>query len=151
MSTHHLNTFLFAWNPVKYEWPEIAKQIEALHRGERVKEHWSCATKKIKPGDRAFVSIVGIEPKGIFASGRVVSELFIGENHRGKMANRVMIEFDVLLDPSKEPILTLDILNIGPLEKQVWTPQASGISIKPELVEELEALWQDFLKTRSKA
>jgi len=140
--------FLFAWNPVKYEWHEINECIEALKKGESVKQDWSCATKKVNPGDRAFLSVVGTPIRGIFASGYVASELFIGENHRGKMANRIMIEFDVLLNPVKEPILTLDILNIGPLQKQLWTPQASGISIKPELVEELEALWKDFLSTR---
>lgn len=142
------NTFLFAWNPVKFEWREIDERIAELRQGEHVKEDWSCATKKVKPGDRAFLSVVGAEPRGIFASGYVASELFPGKNHRGNMANRVMIAFDVLLNPAKESILTLDILNIGPLEKQLWTPQASGISIRPELVEELEALWQDFLQTR---
>jgi 5-methylcytosine-specific restriction protein A len=145
----HTSTFLFAWNPIKYEWLEIGERIEELKRGEIVREDWSCASKKVKLGDRAFLSIVGAEPRGIFASGHVASELFIGENHRGKQANRIMIEFDVLLDPAKESILTLDILNIGSLEKQLWTPQASGISIRPELTEELEALWQDFLKTRT--
>lgn len=149
MNSHHHNTFLFAWNPVKYEWREIGERISELRRGESVKEDWSCATKKVKPGDRAFLSVVGVEPRGIFASGYVASDLFLGENHRGKMANRVMIEFDVLLDPAKESILTLDILNIGNLEKQLWTPQASGISIKADLVGELEALWQDFLQTRN--
>lgn len=149
MDSHTPATFLFAWNPLKYEWREIGECIEALKRGESVKEDWSCATKKVKPGDRAFLSVVGAEPRGIFASGYVASDLFLGKNHRGKMANRVMIEFDVLLNPAKESILTLDILNIGNLEKQLWTPQASGISIRPELVEELEALWQDFLQTRT--
>ncbi len=149
MASYTPNTFLFAWNPVKYEWREIGERIQALKRGESVKEDWSCASKKVKPGDRAFLSVVGVEPRGIFASGYVASDLFLGKNHKGKMANRVMIEFDVLLNPLNESILTLDILNIGNLEKQLWTPQASGISIRPELVEELEALWQDFLKTRA--
>ncbi|WP_169927058.1 hypothetical protein [Mucilaginibacter auburnensis] len=51
-----------------------------------------------------------------------------------------------MLNPDKEPILTLDILKTGNLVKQTWTPQASGISIKPELVDELEGVWQDFLE-----
>lgn len=148
MTAPTTNTFLFAWNPVKFEWREINERIAELRKGESVQEDWSCATKKVKPGDRAFLSVVGTEPRGIFASGYVASELFLGKNHKGNMANRVMIAFDVLLNPAKEPILTLDILNIGQLEKQLWTPQASGISIRPELVEELEALWQDFLHSR---
>ena len=140
--------FLFAWNPVKYEWPEIVERIASLRKGEIVREEWNCMSKQVRRGDRAFLSVVGKEPRGIFASGYVVSELFIGRNHRGKMANRIVIEFDTLRDPYKESILTLKILKVGALEKQLWTPQASGISIKAEFLEELEALWQDFLQTR---
>ena len=94
--------------------------------------------------------LVGAEPRGIFASGYVASEPFFGKNHRGKENYRVLVDFDVLLNPNKETILTLDILKIGRMEKQQWSPQGSGISIKPELTEELEALWQDFLKTEKK-
>ena len=54
-----------------------------------------------------------------------------------------------MLNPAKEPILTLNILKTGNLEKQQWTPQSSGISIKPELVDELEAVWFDFLTTQN--
>jgi hypothetical protein len=66
----------------------------------------------------------------------------------GRHYYRVNIQFDILLNPDKEPILILDILKTGNLAKQTWTPQASGISIKPELVDELEGVWQDFLETR---
>ena len=59
-----------------------------------------------------------------------------------------MIQFDVLLNADKEPILTNDILKQGELARQTWTPQASGISIKSELVDELEAVWFDFVTTQ---
>jgi len=140
------NTFLFSWNPIKYDWSNLEEQIELLKQGGKVEESWTCAShKKVKPGDRAFVTYVGAEPRGVFASGNVSSEPFIGKNRKGNDTYRVLIEFDVLLNPATEPILTLDILNMGPMSKQVWTPQSSGISIKPELVEELELLWEDFL------
>ena len=48
----------------------------------------------------------------------------------------------------KEPILTLDILKQGKLSLQNWLPQASGISIRSELVDELEAVWFDFVSTQ---
>ena len=54
-----------------------------------------------------------------------------------------------MLNPEKEPILTLDILKTGNLSKQYsWTPQASGITIRPDIVDELEAVWFDFLITQ---
>lgn len=143
------NTFLFSWNPIKFSWPEIGEQSENLRKGGKVEESWTCAShKKVKRGDRAFISIVGVKQRGLFASGYISSEPFIGKNRKGNDTHRVLIDFDVLLDPATESILTLDILAIGRMEKQLWTPQASGILIKAEFVEELEALWLDFLSTR---
>jgi 5-methylcytosine-specific restriction enzyme A len=55
---------------------------------------------------------------------------------------------EVLLNPEKEPILELDVLKKGNLSIQTWTPQASGISIRPELIDELEATWFNFLTTQ---
>ena len=118
-----------------------------LKSGKSVSETWTCVShKKVKPGDRAFFSKVGAEPRGIFASGYVTSEPFLSEGRKGKDISCVTVEFDVLLDPATAPILTLDILKIGKLEKQLWTPQSSGIIIKPEFVEELEMVWGDFLE-----
>jgi len=143
------DTFLFSWNPLKFPWPELAEECKRVRKGKKVEDSWTCAShKKVKPGDRAFFSIVGVKQRGIFASGYVSSEPFIGKNRKGNDAYRVNVIFDTLLDPYHEPILTLDILAIGRMEKQLWTPQASGITIKPELLEELEAVWEDFLSTR---
>lgn len=60
----------------------------------------------------------------------------------------VDLQFDFLLNPYKEDILTLDILQTGRLINQHWTSQSSGISIQPHLVDELEALWFDLLATK---
>jgi 5-methylcytosine-specific restriction enzyme A len=141
------NTFLFAWNPVKWPWPEIGEEAARLKKGKKVTETWNCVShKKIKRGDRAFFTRVGSEPRGIFASGKIVSEPFICKSRKGKDIFCVKIEFDALLDPGTAPILTLDILALGKLQKQLWTPQTSGITIRPELTEELEAVWADFLE-----
>jgi 5-methylcytosine-specific restriction protein A len=146
-----INTFLFAWNPDKWKWTTLEQSIEQLENSGKVTERWSCVSHKtIKPGDRAFFVRLGSEPRGIFAAGYVVSEPFLSKHWSGedKDVYRVLIDFDVLLNPENEPILTFDILKTGYLEKQQWTPQSSGISIKPELVEELEAVWFDFLTTQ---
>ena len=148
--TTDTNTFLFAWNPIKWPWPEISEATELLESGDKYTDTWTCVShKKVKPGDRAFFSKVGPVPRGIFASGKIISEPFIGRSSKKKEAFCVKIEFDTILDPSKTDILTLDILNIGQLAKQVWTPQSSGISIRPEFAEELELLWEDFLRTKA--
>ncbi|HET6226253.1 MAG TPA: hypothetical protein VFF27_08245 [Bacteroidia bacterium] len=144
-----LNTFLFSWSPLKFPWKEISEQAQLLRNGGKVEESWTCAShKKIKKGDRAFISLVGVQSRGLFASGYVSSDPYIGKNRKGNDAYRVLINLDVLLDPTHEEILALDILKLGRLERQLWTPQASGIIIKPDLCDELEAVWEDFLNSK---
>ncbi|OKS84684.1 EVE domain-containing protein [Mucilaginibacter polytrichastri] len=140
--------FLFGWNPTKWPWADLDEDIKKRSASGTLKEDWSAASHKaIKLGDRAFIVRLGLEPKGIFASGTITSDPYPAVR-KGRHYYRVDITLDVLLNPDKERILTLDILKIGNLTKQTWTPQASGISIKPELVEELEGLWLDFLETK---
>ena len=145
------NTYLFVWNPDKWKWTTLEKNIEELQNSGKTTERWSCRSyKTIKRGDRAFIARVGSKPRGIFAAGYVASEPFLSPHWSGedKDVFRVLIDFEVLLNSDKEPILTTDILKVGNLSQQQWTPQSSGISVKPELVYELEAVWFDFLATQ---
>jgi 5-methylcytosine-specific restriction protein A len=142
------NTYLFVWNPKKWIWQDIDLNIEELKATGKTIQKWSCRShKKIRPGDRAFLAKVGDAPRGIFASGTVISEPFMSQHWSGveKDVPRVLIEFDVLLNPEKESILTTEYLATGNLQAQNWIPQSSGISIKPELVGTLEEEWFYFL------
>ena len=140
-----MKAYLFGWNPIKFKWEDIDDDIQKLKTEGKLEEDWSVASHKtIKPGDRAYVVRVGVEPKGIFASGYISSEPFLA-SRKGRIYHRIAITLDVLLNPDKQPILTLDILKTGNLAAQTWTPQASGISIRPEIVNELEGVWLDFL------
>jgi|SRR5882724_10078670 len=148
-----MSTYLFVWNPDKWDWTTLEKAIEELHNSGKTTERWSVRShKKIKLGDRAFLARVGSEPRGIFGAGYVASQPFLSRHWSGedKDVQRVLIDFEVLLNPDKEPILTIDILKTGNLSKQQWTPQSSGISIRQELTEELEGVWFDFLTTTKK-
>jgi hypothetical protein len=143
-----MNAYLFGWNPQKFAWADMDQDIEKLKAAGSLKENWSVASHKtIKPGDRAYVMRLGIEPKGIFASGTIASEPYAAFRN-GRHYYRIDIDLDMVLNPNREQILTLDILKTGDLALQNWTPQASGISIKPQLVDELEGVWQDFLENR---
>ncbi|MBX2983347.1 MAG: hypothetical protein KF843_11790, partial [Flavobacteriales bacterium] len=107
-------------------------------------------TKSIQPGDRIFLLKVGTEPKGIIAAGFSTSTPFYEKHWSGENKDTLYIDvdFEVLLNPDQEPILTVDILKTGNLAQQNWRPMASGISVRPELVDELEAVWFDFLTTQ---
>lgn len=146
-----MKTYLFVWNPKRWTWETLEQDIKQVDLIGKCSKHWSCGnTKSIQPGDRIFLVKVGTEPKGIVGAGFATTELF-HKRHWGdenREAFYIDIDFEVLLNPDKEPILMLDTLKTGNLSKQSWTPQASGISIRSELVDELEAVWFDFLTTQ---
>jgi hypothetical protein len=140
-----MNAYLFGWNPQKFAWDDMDSDIQKLHKTGKLEDNWSAVSHKtIKPGDRAFIIRLGVEPKGIFASGYISSEPYLALR-KGRTYYRVQITLDILLNPLKQQILTLDILKTGNLAAQNWTPQASGISIRPQLVDELEGVWHNFL------
>lgn len=146
-----MNTYLFLWNPKKWDWTTLEQDIEQVDLTGRCSQRWSCGnTKSIQTGDRIFLLKVGTEPKGIIAAGFATSTPFYERHWSGENKDTLYIDvdFEVLLNPDKEPILTVDILKAGNLAKQNWRPMGSGNSIKPELVDELEAVWFDFLTTQ---
>ncbi len=143
-----MNTYLFAWNPNKWTWTTLDECIEQIEISGKATEKWSCVSHRaIKPGDRAFIVRLGSEPRGVFGAGYVSSEAFLSKHWNGgsKNIHRVLIDFEVLLNPEKDKILTLDYLKTTNLKNQQWSTQSSGISIKPELTDELEATWFSFL------
>ncbi|MFA6249581.1 MAG: hypothetical protein WC615_21765 [Mucilaginibacter sp.] len=143
-----MKAYLFGWNPVKFKWENIDADIEKLNTTGKLVDNWSVASHKtIQPGDRAYLVRLGPEPKGIFGSGHIESEPYLA-SRKGRIYHRINISIDVLLNPEKEPILTFDILKTGNLAEQTWAPQASGISIRPHLVDELEGVWLDFLANK---
>jgi hypothetical protein len=139
-----MKAYLFGWNPVKFKWADIDDDIKKLKTTGELTDNWSVAShKSIEPGDRAYIVRLGMEPKGIFASGYISSEPYLA-SRKGRIYHRINISLDVLLNPHKEHILTFDILKTGNLAEQTWAPQASGISIRPHLVDEVEGVWQNF-------
>lgn len=147
-----MNTFLFAWNPIKWHWEDLEESIEKLNTEGKYSQIWSCAShRQVKVGDRAFLVKLGKKPTGIIGSGHVATLPFLSKHYSGKdkLVHRVMIDFDVLLNPDKDQILTTELLNQGSLDAQHWSPEQSGISIRQELTDELEAVWFDFLMTQN--
>jgi 5-methylcytosine-specific restriction enzyme A len=146
-----MNTYLFLWNPKKWNWTTLEQDIEQVDSTGRCSQRWSCGnTKSIQTGDRIFLLKVGTEPKGIIAAGFATSKPFYERHWSGENKETLYIDvdFEVLLNPHKEPILTVNILKTGSLAKQNWRPMGSGNLIKSEIVDELEFVWFDFLTTQ---
>ena len=143
-------SYLFAWNPESYPWVELEEEVTQLRNTGSLVGRWSCIShKKIRIGDRAFLVRLNAEVKGIMASGYVNSEPFLAPHwsEKNKLAHYVMIDFEIILNPYKEPILPIEELSIGNYTKKQWSPQGSGVSIKRELVDDLEEKWFKFITT----
>jgi 5-methylcytosine-specific restriction protein A len=145
-----MKTYLFVWNPKRWTWGGIEDDVKQVDLNGVCSLRWSTGNSKlIQPGDRVFLIKVGTEPKGLIGAGFAKTSAFLDKHWSGenRMTNYVKADFETLMNPDKDLILALDVLNTGKLSKQNWTPQSSGISIRPELADELEGIWFDFLTT----
>lgn len=141
-------TYLFSWNPNNWSWDSFNEDRSECLQNNTVIHRWTCAShKKIKIGDQFFMVRLGNEPRGIFASGTVMSDAYDADHwdESGKLAKYVDLEFDTILDPTEInlsiPILDNMVSQITPPKKFNWTPQGSGIEIPKEYVQALINLW----------
>ena len=147
-------TFLLSWNPNNWrEWrsPELQQLKAKLAGGERVRTSWSTGvSKRPSAGDRVYWLRLGLEPKGIFAAGRVASDVWEAEHwdseraEEGQTRPYVYVDIDELVDPWAEPILSQQQLSHD-LPEMNWSPQGSGVQVPPEHEVTLSALWHSFL------
>jgi HNH endonuclease len=150
-------TFLLTWNPERFvEWDDLAETAAKTARGETYRGNWSSGnTKSIVEGDRLFLLKQGPEPKGIMGSGRAVSGCYEADHWdeakaaAGRKSLFVEVEFDRILDPESEPILSPSVFTTGALSKVYWRPPASGFPISEEAGLELEAAWREHLQAIS--
>jgi 5-methylcytosine-specific restriction protein A len=146
-----ISTFLFAWNPKRWDWADLQESIDHLENVGYVEKRWSCGnSKNIKKGDRIFLIRLGEEPRGIMGSGYAKSSYYCAphwDKTQGKNTNYIDIEFDILINPEKNILLDKELLDkIDPMNLQMWFPQQSGISIKPEIIDALESNWFNFIR-----
>lgn len=63
-------TYLFAWNPKRFEWEALDELIRAVRETGAADDRWSCGqVKNIAPGSRFFLVRLRHEPRGIVGSG----------------------------------------------------------------------------------
>jgi 5-methylcytosine-specific restriction enzyme A len=146
-----MTTYLLTWNPSKWPWPELPDCIQEIKATGHYLERWSCGRNhKIVEGDRLFLLRQGLEPRGIVGAGRAVTIVFDdwhwddAKRASGQRALYIDVEFEVLLDADREPILPRAQLNEGVLGQMYWDSQSSGILIPAEVAQQLEMVWMQF-------
>lgn len=142
-----MRAFLVTWNPRKWTWQELGRQVLAVQRGEVVEDQWSCGNRRdISPGDRLFLLRQAVEPRGLIASGWATSSVFQAAHWdkaraaAGQTANYVALRFDRLLDP-EAGLLRVEALRSGPTAAVNWSTQSSDILLPPDVVHHVEAAW----------
>lgn len=146
------NFWLFTWNPENWSWGELPNIIKLSKAGGSTTQRWSCSNSNVAIGDKAWLIRLGVPPKGIFATGNVVSEPYEDEhwdserNSKGDKTQYVDIELTQVVDVFKDSYITDEDLNKINIDNQKWFPQASGIGIKPRSAGLLEKIWRQVNK-----
>lgn len=146
-----MTTYLFTWNPSRWDWYYLQDSIAEVKKNGYCSERWSCGvTRRIQPGDRAFLIKLGEKPRGILASGWVTRKVYEDKHwdreksNKGQLALYVDVDWDTLLDPSVE-IFPRELFNNRIYSKMHWDAQASGVKIPDDVAEQLEKDWAKFL------
>ena len=150
-------TWLLLWNPKRWEWDSFEKDRLNVLNGGSFNDSWSCSNASAKTGDRVFLMRLGEEPKGIIAAGSVVKDSYVAphfsgdKDAEGETQRTVGVEFYQLQDPKKsDPYIRLAELHAMGQSNQNWTPQQSGIEIRPMVAIELEKMWGKLFEPPSR-
>lgn len=139
-------SWLLAWNPKNYDWENedeeysLDTMFNTVKSGRGFYISWRCVSTKIKCGDTVFFIRLGTEPKGVFASGYIIADSFVEDDTRYA---------EVLITKAID-FRTNEIISQQTLKQhfpdQQWSPQSSGIAIKPEVSKWLIENWDSFAK-----
>ena len=139
------DAYLLAWNP-SYQ-AEGSATDEAGRLRYRVGDttDWTCVSQQVKPGDPVFLARVGsTQPGGIVAKARICSESQRGDHwdpeKSGRLRDFVLVRFESIRDGPSDSFIPRDELG-KKFPDQQWTPQSSGIRIRPKYCASLHDEW----------
>jgi 5-methylcytosine-specific restriction enzyme A len=139
-------TYLFAWNPALWNWPEMPKDIRQLQRRGHFDTEWNSGrVRNIEEGSRAFLIRVGVPPKGLFGAGHTLTAPIPTIHWRpekaaaGAMQQRLTLRLETL---HLLPLITYEDLAVPPFARFRWGVRSSGVRIPSTLADALEDLWE---------
>jgi len=142
-------TYLFAWNPSLWNWPELAKDIGHLKRRGHYDTEWNSGrVRNIEVGSRAFLIRVGVPPKGLFGAGYTLTAPVPTLHWRPEKAAKGAIQQRLTLRLQSLhllPLITYDDLAVPPYSRFRWGVRSSGVRIPSTLAEKIEELWESRL------
>jgi len=141
-------TYLVSWNPSRWNWETFEEDRNSTASGGTVVHRWRTSSKKPKLDDKVFLLRTGDDPRGIIARGRVVREPYSDKHWdsdraaSGEEADFIDVEFDDIRDPRQDAYVAHSTLT-SMISGQDWSPQSSGIQIKPAAARSLNKLWEE--------
>jgi len=142
-----LPTYVFAWNPKLWGWPELPRDMRRVQRRGHVDLEWSSGrNRNIEPGSRAFFVRLGVPPKGLIGAGYTLTAPEAGIHWRpekaakGTMTNHLRLRLEYLVDT---PIILFDELARPPWSRFRWAVRQSGMRLPTSLADPLEVWWEE--------
>ena len=139
-------TYVFAWNPKLWDWPELARERRRIASRGHADIEWACGrTRVIEPGSRAFFVRVGVPPKGLIASGHALSQPWedvhwlADKAAAGARTHYLKLRLECLRDT---PLITLDELARPPFRRFRWAVRQSGTRMPSSIADALEPWWE---------
>ena len=139
-------TYVFAWNPKLWGWPELPRVIGRLRARGHVDVQWASGrTRAIEAGSRAFIVRLGVPPKGIIGAGFTLTVPEPGRHwveakaRAGVPALYLKLRLEVL---SKTPLILFDELASPPYSRFRWGVRASGTGMPSHVADALEEFWE---------
>jgi 5-methylcytosine-specific restriction protein A len=140
-------TYVFAWNPRLWGWPELSRERRAIARRGHVDIEWACGrTRAIEPGSRAFFVRLGVAPKGLIGAGYTLSapwkdaHWLADKAAAGATTHYLKLRLEFLQDT---PLITLDELARPPFRRFRWAVRQSGTRMPSSIADALEPWWEE--------
>ena len=141
------SAWLLTWNRANWSWEDYRDTCQATKAGIPFKDSWSCSSTSPIVGDEVFLIKLGKQPRGLVGHGVVRRESYVTAHYdpeqaaEGKTRRCIDVEFDQLLDYEREDIVTQEVLKDS-CGAQNWSPMASGIRMRPEVLPTVHSLWK---------
>ncbi len=137
--------FLLSWNPEKYPWKSLRKDIVRIRRKGFRTGWWSCGNRTELPkGSEFFLIRLGPALKGLVGRGVTASEPYADkhwdpEKRRRKIKTQyVKVRFT---DLSESPVILWEELQQRPLSRFKWSSFTSSVAIPEVIAGELKRRW----------
>jgi 5-methylcytosine-specific restriction protein A len=142
-----LPTYVFAWNPKLWNWPELPDDMRRLRRRGHVDHEWSSGrAKQIEPGSRAYFHRLGVPPKGLIGAGYTLTAPESRAHWRPEKAAQgtqtcfLQLRLEFLTDL---PLITFEELARPPFSRFRWGVRQSGVRRPSTIAHAIVPWWAE--------